>query len=253
MNEYKIKNIVTDILDAILDFIYPENINCILCNSPIDKSNTYSMCKTCFDEMHFITDGCVKCGKAIVNYSLDEQNIENCLYCKNKNFYFDKSISCIEYSDLSKKLVFKLKYSNKTYISKYIAQIMNDKLDLENIDIDYISFVPLHKSRLRKRGFNQAEKIAHYLSKIIDRPIVNNINRKIKTQRLYKLGSEERKEELKNVFLINEESCDIRGKNILLVDDIFTTGATVNEVSKMLKLKSSNKVYVITLITGTNK
>jgi competence protein ComFC len=63
------------------------------------------------------------------------------------------------------------------------------------------------------------------------------------------LGSEERVKELKNAFIINNNIIDLRNKNILLVDDIFTTGATVNEISKLLKLKNINKVYVITFLT----
>ena len=146
----------------------------------------------------------LKCGKPIINYSLEEQNIEGCNYCLNKGFYFDKVISCIEYTQLSKKIVFGLKYNNKTYMSKYIAQIMKEKLELENIKFDYILFVPLHKKRMRKRGFNQAEKIAKNLSKLINIPVVDNIDRKYNTRRLYKLNKEEREKELKNAFILKD-------------------------------------------------
>ena len=77
---------------------------------------------------------------------------------------------------------------------------MKEKLDLENIKFDYILFVPLHKKRLRKRGFNQAEKIAKDLSKIVDIPYLDNISEKNNTKRLYKLDKEERINELKNAF-----------------------------------------------------
>ena len=120
MKKYKFSfyKLFNDIINIILEFIYPDNISCILCDIPIKKSNTYSMCKECFDSIHFILDGCIKCGKPIVNYSLEEQPIEGCGYCLNKSFYFDKAISCIEYSDLSKQLIFKFKYNNATYMSK---------------------------------------------------------------------------------------------------------------------------------------
>ena len=248
---YKFKDMFFDVIDVTLDFLYPENISCILCNSAISTKNTYSMCKDCFSEMQFILDGCAKCGKPIVNYSLEEQSIENCSYCINKKFYFDRAISCIEYSNKSKDIVFKFKYNNKTYIGKYIAKIMKEKLLMENIDVDYILFVPLHKARLNKRGFNQAKKIAIYLSKLIDIPIVDNIKRVNNTKRLYKLNRNKRKDELKNAFLIDEDKCDLKGKNVLIVDDIFTTGSTVNEISKLLRMKLVNKIYIITLITGS--
>ena len=239
-------------LDLVLDFIYPENISCILCNKPIKKINTYSLCKDCFKELNFIQDGCIKCGKPIIYHSLEKLDICGCSYCFNKSFYFDKAISCIEYSDISKSMILGFKYKNKTYMAKYISNIMKEKLDLENIKFDYITFVPLHKKRMRKRGFNQSEKIAKELEKMIDIPILDCIYRKSNTNRLYNLNRKERKIELKNAFLVKENINYANGKNILLIDDIFTTGSTVNEISKLLKLNNVNKIFVMTLLTKSN-
>lgn len=241
-----------EVLDLVLDFIYPENISCILCNKPIKKINTYSLCKDCFKELNFIQDGCIKCGKPIIYHSLEKLDICGCSYCFNKSFYFDKAISCIEYSDISKSMILGFKYKNKTYMAKYISNIMKEKLDLENIKFDYITFVPLHKKRMRKRGFNQSEKIAKELGKMIDIPILDCIYRKSNTNRLYNLNRIERKIELKNAFLVKENINYANGKNILLIDDIFTTGSTVNEISKLLKLNNVNKIFVMTLLTKSN-
>lgn len=240
-----------DALDAILEFIYPENISCILCDKPIQKINTYSMCKDCFTNIHFILDGCVKCGKPIVNYSLENQSIDGCGYCLNKNFYFDKAISCLEYDTLSKGIIFKFKYSNHTYMSKYIALIMKEKLDLEKLKFDYILYVPLHKRRQSKRGFNQSQKIAKHLGKLIEVPVIDVLVRKEYTKRLFKLKKLERQKELKNVFMLKSNMYDLKNKNILLVDDIFTTGATVNEISKVLKLEGINKIFILSMLTGS--
>lgn len=241
-----------EVLDLVLDFIYPENISCILCNKPIKKINTYSLCKDCFKELNFIQDGCIKCGKPIIYHSLEKLDICGCSYCFNKSFYFDKAISCIEYSDISKSMILGFKYKNKTYMAKYISNIMKEKLDLENIKFDYITFVPLHKKRMRKRGFNQSEKIAKELGKMIDIPILDCIYRKSNTNRLYNLNRKERKIELKNAFLVKENINYANGKDILLIDDIFTTGSTVNEISKLLKLNNVNKIFVMTLLTRSN-
>lgn len=241
-----------EVVDLLLDYIYPENISCILCDKPIKKTNTYSLCKGCFEELHFIQDGCIKCGKPIIYHSLEQQSIEGCSYCINKSFYFDKSISCIEYNDISKSLILGFKYQNKTYMAKYISTIIKEKLYIEDIKYDYITFVPLHKKRLRERGFNQSEKIAKYLSKQIDKPILDCIYRNENTRRLYNLNREERKNELKNVFSVNDRISYAKNKNVLLIDDILTTGSTVNEISKILKLNGVNKVFVMTLLTKSN-
>lgn len=254
MKEYKrsFYKLFNDIINILLEFIYPDNISCILCDSPIKKSNTYSMCKGCFNNVHFILDGCIKCGKPIINYSLEEQSLEGCSYCLKKSFYFDKAISCVEYNNFSKNIIFKFKYSSQTYMSKYIAEIMKQKLELENIKFDYILFVPLHKKRQNKRGFNQSEKIANNLGKLVDVPVLDVLIRKQYTRRLYKLKKIDRQEELKNAFLIKKDEAILFNKRILLVDDIFTTGTTVNEISKVLKLKGVDKVFVISMLTGSN-
>ena len=119
-----------EVLDLVLDFIYPKNISCILCNKPIKKINTYSLCKDCFKELNFIQDGCIKCGKPIIYHSLEKLDLCGCSYCFNKSFYFDKAISCIEYSDISKSMILGFKYKNKTYMAKYISNIMKEKLEL---------------------------------------------------------------------------------------------------------------------------
>lgn len=241
-----------NLINKCLDFIYPENINCIICDKSIKKTNTYSVCKSCFNEMNFILNGCIKCGKPIIHHSLEKEFIEGCSYCFDKSFYFDKSISCIEYNDITKKIILGLKYNQKTFMTKYIAQIMKEKLDLENVKFDYILFVPLHRKRLNKRGFNQAQKIALSLSKVINIPILDCISREKNTRMLYKLSKQERKKELKNVFAVNENIKLINNKNVLLIDDIFTTGLTTNEISKILKLAGVNKVFVMTLLTRAN-
>lgn len=247
--EHNLRRDLNKILKIFIDFIYPDNITCIICNKPIKKTNTYSMCKDCFKEINFILDGCVKCGKPIINHSLESQEIEGCSFCINRSFYFDRVISCIEYDNVSKKLILGLKYSNKTYMCKYIAQIMKEKLELENIKFDYILFVPLHKKRENKRGFNQSEKIAKYLGKLINIPVVDCVYRKRNTRKLYKLNKEERKKELKDVFDVKDNIDKVKQKDVLLIDDIFTTGATTNELSKILKFSDVNKVYVLTLLT----
>ncbi|MDX5712644.1 ComF family protein, partial [Clostridioides difficile] len=90
------------------------------------------------------------------------------------------------------------------------------------------------------------------LSKIVNIPLLDCISRKKYTRMLYKLNKKERKEELKNVFVVKENVKLINNKNILLIDDIFTTGLTTNEISKLLKLSGANKVFVLTLLTKAN-
>ena len=295
-----------------MDFFFPQNITCLICQKPIDPNNTYSLCKDCFEEMTFIKEECHKCGKPIINRinfdksddeednladeeikeiednciiltgnneskdavnlkidddeeyilekfeeyregygKVEEKKIEytRCKFCENKNFYFDRAISCIEYCDKSKVLVLSLKYYGNTYMSRYIAQVMRDKLEFEQLSADYIIPVPLHKKRMRIRGFNQAEKIASYLSEYTNIPIIDCVKRNRNTKRLYALNKFQREKELKNAFEVKVDSEEIIGKRIILVDDIFTTGTTVNEISKKLKIYGVDEIIVLTFLT----
>lgn len=295
-----------------MDFFFPQNITCLICQKPIDPNNTYSLCKDCFEEMTFIKEECHKCGKPVINRinfdksddeednladeeikeiednciiltgnneskdavnlkidddeeyilekfegyregygKVEEKKIEytRCKFCENKNFYFDRAISCIEYCDKSKVLVLSLKYYGNTYMSRYIAQVMRDKLEFEQLSADYIIPVPLHKKRMRIRGFNQAEKIASYLSEYTNIPIIDCVKRNRNTKRLYALNKFQREKELKNSFEVKEDSEEIIGKRIILVDDIFTTGTTVNEISKKLKIYGVDEIIVLTFLT----
>ena len=300
-----------------MDFFFPQNITCLICQKPIDPNNTYSLCKDCFEEMTFIKEECPKCGKPVINrinfekdddeedkftdedikeiednciiltgnsesknavnlniYDDEEYILEKfeeykegygvnknkdlssskveysrCKFCENKNFYFDRAISCIEYCDKSKVLVLSLKYYGNTYMSRYIAQVMRDKLEFEQISANYIIPVPLHKKRMRTRGFNQAEKIASYLSDYTKIPIIDCIKRNRNTKRLYALNKFQREKELKNAFEVKGGSEKIIGKRIILVDDIFTTGTTVNEISKKLKIYGVDEIIVLTFLT----
>lgn len=137
-------------------------------------------------------------------------------------------------------------------MKSYIVEIMIDKLSIENINFDYILYVPLHKKRERKRGFNQSKIIANQLGKELGIEVLDILERSKNTRRLFELDEKERKKELKNVFKISKDIENYTNKNILLIDDIFTTGSTVNEISKLLKLNGINEVYIFTFLTKVN-
>lgn len=244
-----IPNNTKEVIKIIINYIYPRNITCIICDNPIKLTNSYSLCKDCFKELKFILDGCNKCGKPIVNRSLERESLIECNYCFNKTFYFDKVISCIEYDEISKKLILDFKYKSKTYLCKYIAYLMKERMLLEDIKVDYILFVPLHKKRIRERGFNQSEKIANKLGEFLNIPVLDCIDRVKNTKKLYKLNKEDREKELKNGFKIKENINLIKNKKVILIDDIFTTGSTANEISKVLKINSADSICIFTLLT----
>lgn len=247
---------IVKFFDLILDILYPSNINCFLCEMPISRKNKYSMCRKCFEELIFINNSCEVCGKPIISKNLEKSlYINNCEFCKDKSFLFDRNISFIEYGKLSSEIVFRYKYGNKTYIAREISKIMCDIIEEKYknilINADYITYVPLSKKRFKERGFNQSEKIASYICKYFSLKLSHIVERSKDTKKLFGLNYNERKKELKNSFCINDEfKDDLNGKNIVIIDDIFTTGTTINEISKILKLKGVNSIVSMTFLTG---
>ncbi|MCT4509067.1 MAG: ComF family protein [Tepidibacter sp.] len=235
-------------INDFIDYIYPRNIKCILCKNPISKNNSYSLCKDCFNKLKFIKKGCSKCGKPLTDF----YKKDICLNCETKEYTFTRALSCVEYYDNIHKLIYSFKYGLKTYLSYNIAEIMNDKLKYENIDFDYIIPVPLHKKRLKKRGYNQALLIAKQISKIRKKEVLDIVVRNENTPFLSQLSREERLKKMKNVFTLTQNNNKIYKKNLLIVDDIFTTGATVNEISRNLIKLEPSKIYAISFATGKN-
>lgn len=253
---FDIKYTLIKIYNLTIEILFPENLNCIYCKMPIHKNNKYSMCFKCYNEMIILNDVCPKCGKPFINLNLDKEVlIENCDFCKHKNFLFERNISIVEYNEMSKKMIFGLKYSKKTFYAKLISQIIIDKINsyYSNIikEFDYISFVPLSKKREKERGFNQAKLITSYISQYFDITIVDCVERNKNTKKLHKLSEKDRSRELKNAFKICEGKKElIYNKNLIIVDDVFTTGSTMNEIAKVLKLSGVGKILSLSFATG---
>jgi ComF family protein len=171
-----------------------------------------------------------------------------CGPCIENKHYFDSAISVMRYGDSSKKIIHKLKYSDKSHVAKNIARLMHIKMKNKIEDVDVIIPVPMHGRKMRKRLYNQSALIAGHLSKLSNIPFIANCL--IKTRHHAPqtgLRRQLRKDNVKNSFSINKSYLsDIHNKNILLVDDVYTTGATVDECSKILKQSYCNKVKVIT-------
>ncbi|MCT4605026.1 MAG: ComF family protein [Marinisporobacter sp.] len=237
-------------IDAFLDFVYPRNIYCLLCNESIQKTEKYSLCKSCREKVNFIGDNtCEKCGKPLGDFYISKA----CPDCIKAKHYFTKGFSCVEYNDPMKELVHKLKYKNQRYVAYHMAEMMIDKLKKQKIDaVDYIIPVPMYKKKEKRRGFNQAYLLSKYIGKAMDWKVEKNNLIKIKdTTPQNQLTKDERKDNLKNVFIIQVKE-QFQDQNILLVDDVYTTGNTTDACSKEIKKSSPKSIWVISFATGKN-
>ncbi len=239
----KILKKIEEYTDAFLDLIYPSKTICYMCGGTQEKDAKYSLCHNCYNNLPFIPEHhCVKCG--IPLRMVEDGPI--CRQCANSNYYFDRAISTVKYEKDVKTLIYKLKYSNHTYLAKTIGYIMADRLEQEGIEIDIIVPVPLYKNKEKERGFNQSTLIGKYISEKTNIPLIVDSCVRIKnTKVMYNLTKRERLENVERAFKVTDQET-IVGRDILLVDDIFTTGSTVNSCSKELVNSGAKSVTVFT-------
>jgi len=234
------------IINKFLDLLAPDDIKCIVCDAELPKDNDYGLCDHCYNKLPKITKPCEKCGREIFDDG------KYCFDCKEGGFAFDKVYSCLNYEDYVVPMVYRLKYSGEKYLAKYMAKVIADKIIAEKISFDIFTFVPLNISREKERGFNQAKLIADEVAKYIQKETIALLERVRNTPFQASLIREERLINLKDAFEVIDKKV-VKGKTILLLDDIFTTGSTINECSKVLKKSGAKAVVGITFAHAKKK
>ncbi|TAH61250.1 MAG: ComF family protein [Gottschalkiaceae bacterium] len=244
------ENLIQKISNTLLDLIFPEEGLCFICDKFHEEVREDHICSDCREELFFIKENrCPKCGKPAYGEKISSE----CSYCSGKEFYFTRAISSLEYRGVLRDTIHKYKFEDKAYMYKAFGELMLRTVLNENImPIDIIVPVPLHRRRKAERGYNQSELLAKYLSQNLDIPLdKQNIKRIKRTNIQNKLDRLERQKNLKDAFKVEDKGV-FKNKRVLLVDDIFTTGATVNECSRVIKECGSNEIIVITIATGRN-
>lgn len=188
----------------------------------------------------------MKCGKPV---NREEQ--EYCRDCGKRNYAFEQGKSLWLHVPPVSKAIYQFKFHNKRYYAEIFAKEMVREYGqwVRDCGIEEILPVPLHSSRRRMRGYNQAELLAKEISKELQIPIGRNVVFRVrKTKPQKQLDDRGREENLQRAFGISR-----RWKapaNVLVVDDIYTTGSTVNKISKLLKRAGVQKVYFLTISIG---
>ncbi|EOC99398.1 ComF family protein [Caldisalinibacter kiritimatiensis] len=231
-----------------LELLFPESGVCFICDSYDEEIGEDHICDECKQKLKFIGEHrCSICGRPLeLGYIPDK-----CHECIKSIHYFTKVIAPLEYTGITKDAIYKYKYGKKAYMYKALGHLMVQALQNEDIeDIDLIVPVPLHRSKLVNRGFNQAELLGKYISNYFNIPMDSkNLIRARKTKIQNKLSKKERRKNIKGAFK-TKRSKVFEEKKILLIDDIYTTGATVDECSKVLLHAGAEEIVVLVLARG---
>lgn len=236
---------ITEVLDDISNVIFPPQ--CLGCAEILHPHGRQLFCSACKEKIKFITGNlCPVCGTTFSNSPAESHLCGNCL--KNKP-YFSCARAVFSYETIILEVIHQFKYGNNISVGARLASLMADFSfpDVEFTDYSLIMPVPLHIKRLRERGFNQSLILARALAKKWLIPLDFSLLKRHKsTLTQTGLHKTERKQNIKGAFEVSDKN-KIAGKNVLLIDDVYTTGATINECAKTLIKAGAQNVTVLTL------
>jgi len=237
------------LLQAILDMLYPPR--CPVCEDIVIPKDR-KICLPCEKKLQLICEPrCKKCSKPV-----EDDQAEYCADCRRKDYHFEYGYALWLYDSTMKRSISNFKYGYKKEYAKYYIQeiVKNYGKTILKMDPDIIVPVPIHKSKYRERGYNQAEILAKGIGKELKIPVLSNlIIRNKRTLPQKQLSDKERLRNLQEAFEFNKDLADKYPRSLsrlLLVDDIYTTGSTIEACTNVLKNNGIKQVYFITLCIG---
>lgn len=215
-------------IDPLLNFIFPRT--CYLCGL-----NSQFICKKCRKNLGLNwLHRCHVCGKeSRLNFVHSE--------CRESS-YLDGLIYVVLYDGKVTNIIKDVKYSFYYAVFNEVGKIMADYLSRYKLENVIITSVPLHWQRKNYRGFNQSDLLAKNISKNSNYKYIELLKRRSNTKKQATLGRDGRLENLKGAFALKED-WNLKDLNIIIVDDVFTTGSTLSECAKALKLAGARNVY----------
>lgn len=237
------KRIVRGAADTLWDLLYPAR--CPVCDEVLPYAAD-GICAPCRARIRTVRDAyCVKCGKP-----LQEGQTVYCHDCKERAHSFTRGRSVFFYEDV-RESIYRFKYEGRQAYASFYADETVRALgeEIRSWRADALIPIPLHKAKMRKRGYNQAALFAEALSErlgiqVLEKALVRERN----TVPQKGLNREERQKNLKKAFKFIQN--DVKLKTIILIDDIYTTGSTADAVSALLKQVGISDIYIITLASG---
>lgn len=242
------KALFDDISLATLDLVFP--VRCQGCGIKLPYDNRLYLCHGCMTKISLNNPPfCIRCGR-VVNGPGDLKTV--CPDCLKRRYHFRQAWQCCRYDGLIKELIHKFKYSHKIFIKGLFIDIMADfaKAHLSSENINAVIGVPMHRRNMIDRGADHAQLLADGLALRIGVPsIKGSLSKTRRTAQQAGLSRRERLLNLKDSFCASYDR-QVKGRTILLVDDIFTTGATADECSKALLASGAGSVITLAVARG---
>lgn len=230
-------------LPVLIDAAFPRR--CPVCGEPA-RPTGHTICTDCLPRLDLVREPrCMKCGR-----ELSDETERLCAECTVRERSFVRGLALLHYDDIMRRTVGQIKYGNRREYIEPLARLMYLKFcrELQSMDPDCLIPVPVHRSRLRRRGFNQAALLAHALGAQAGLPVREDILfRSRRTEAQKELSPDERIRNLSEAFsacIADEGSTPGR---VVLVDDIYTTGSTIEACARALRAAGVGQVYFLAL------
>lgn len=231
---------------AVRDALYPPDITCDICGEELTAQTRYRLCARCTELLPRVGEHiCLVCGTPIVDES------DYCIRCQYEESAFAKNRSPLVYDGNARELIHMFKFGGKKYIAQTLGAMMADEFVLRNMSADIATFVPMTHSEEKNRGYNQSELLAREVADRLKLPLLPALVKTKDTASQKKLTGKERAQNLKNAFTCTFNQ--IKGRKILLIDDVFTTGATANACAEALLKADAREVSVLTAAVTKRK
>ncbi len=237
---------MTSLLQKLKVSLFPPDITCDVCFAELSSKTRFNLCGACLQQLPFVGESfCLVCGTALS----DEANY--CIRCQNTKSTFRVNRAPLLYEGLAVKMILSLKYNSKKYIASTLAALMCDSFISNAMqEPDFVTCVAMTSKELKQRGFNQSMLLAKEVSRRLNIPFENCLIKVKETKTQKKLTAKERAENLENAFVAIP---DVKGKKILLVDDVFTTGSTANACARALHKSKAVSVDTLTAAVTPQK
>lgn len=231
----------------LLDLILPPL--CLACNAPVGQLG--GLCPTCWNAIHFIAEPrCASCGRP---FGTAPSGDLLCAACLTEAPGFDAARSCFLYDEHSRGLILSFKHADRPGLARYFAPWMARAAPEFLAVADLLVPVPLHWRRLLHRRYNQAALLAQLLARASGKAYRPDLLRRRRhTPPQGMMGRKERAANVRSAFALGKASRDLRGSNILLVDDVLTSGATITACAELLRSAGAARVDVLTLARVIN-
>ena len=238
-----IKGHVQSVWAAAEPLIWP--VRCAVCHGSMSVDEK-PVCRTCWNELSFTVSHhyCRRCGRSVSPYGLMP---EGCGHCQDQSFQFDRIVRAGLYESAFRRLILNMKFRDCTELTGVLGTMLNDAFTASGLaeKTDVFVPVPLHWRRRLERGFNQSLLLTKHL-KLHSIPVSEDLVRIRYTTRQWNLSGPERRRNVKNAFRVRKDHVFYQ-KRICLVDDITTSGATLNECAQTLKKAGASEVFALVL------